>query len=345
VRITFTFVGNAGFDDPKYNTLKTHLEVSDDALYLIGCHERVLNIAKNVGELTYAALFVTCKELEIKEHQVKQATSSQWYTFTDAAILQFKNTVRRTGRNRCQVKICYPITPPEKIGIPRQRTGKKLSLTRSLIRFSPQSKDEKHKQYYNLFSQIADQSLMLLNSHPDQVWKLEGFHPMWHDTILINTFNRRSKAAEKEAKRKERESKKKAKLQKEGKPHPKTGAGRTFGAVPGIFMGVQMRSQLEIRLAAELEERGIKWIYEEERLGGGNYLVDFHLPDLSCWIEVKGKFEARDRFLLKEVAEMLGKERNEKLYAYTSRRGYHITKDEFISMKHAEFWEELTNAR
>lgn len=183
---------------------------------------------------------------------------------------------------------------------------------------------------------------MLLNTNSAQMWQCTGYHPLWHDTTLVNTFNRRVSAETKAKKKDEREAKKKAKEpQKEGTPHPKTGAGRTFGAVPGKFKGVQMRSQLEIRLAAELEERGIKWIYEEERLGEGNYLVDFHLPDLKCWIEAKGKFDARDKFLLREVAEMLKTERGEKLYAYTSRRGYIITKDDFTSMKHSEFWELL----
>lgn len=84
-------------------------------------------------------------------------------------------------------------------------------------------------------------------------------------------------------------------------------------------MGVQFRSQLEIRFATQLEQKEIQWIYESERLAEGNYLVDFHLPTLKCWVEVKGKFEARDHYLLQDVAEYLKRERNERLYVYTSR--------------------------
>jgi hypothetical protein len=102
-------------------------------------------------------------------------------------------------------------------------------------------------------------------------------------------------------------------------------------------MGVQMRSQLEIRFATEIQARGIEWIYEEERLSDGNYLVDFHLPKLKMWVEVKGKFEARDHFLLKDVAETL-QERGELLYVFTSSSPMKVTPDAFEKLPRKQFW-------
>lgn len=50
-----------------------------------------------------------------------------------------------------------------------------------------------------------------------------------------------------------------------------------------------------------------------------------------------GKFEARDYYLLKEVAEVL-LERGEKLYVYTSGKAMIVTPDEFIAIPRKEFW-------
>lgn len=113
-----------------------------------------------------------------------------------------------------------------------------------------------------------------------------------------------------------------------------------------MFQGIQFRSQLEIRFATELASRGIDWIYEKERLGQGNYLVDFYLPDHKQWVEVKGKFEPRDHYLLKEVAQMLEIERQEELFVYTSGKCFRVTSEEFVPMKRSEFWEliETTNS-
>lgn len=57
-----------------------------------------------------------------------------------------------------------------------------------------------------------------------------------------------------------------------------------------------------------------------------------------------GKFEARDYYLLKEVAEVL-LERGEKLYVYTSGKAMIVTPDEFIAIPRKEFWMLVENGR
>jgi hypothetical protein len=164
-------------------------------------------------------------------------------------------------------------------------------------------------------------------SNPSTSWHCLGFHPHWWDNVLVNLQNKRRnrgaaelrKRAREEEKRKAREAKLALNPQSEHDAVPQTGAGRRVGAVPGIYKGIQFRSQLEIRFATELDARQIRWVYEGERLGDGNYLVDFYLPDYRAWVEVKGKFEPRDDYLLKDVASFLKRERGEKLFVFGSK--------------------------
>lgn len=106
-----------------------------------------------------------------------------------------------------------------------------------------------------------------------------------------------------------------------------------------------MRSQLEIRFAAHIEEMGMRWLYETERLGEGQYLVDFYLPDLKAWVEVKGQFEPRDNYLLKEVAALLKTERGERLFVYTQSKAFAVNSRSFVEINHKEFWAKLINGR
>lgn len=113
-------------------------------------------------------------------------------------------------------------------------------------------------------------------------------------------------------------------------------------AEPGEFKDVQFRSQLEIRLAADLEARGMRWEYEKERLGKGRYLVDFYLPDYKCWVEVKGVMDARDNQLLPEVAIWLRDHRRESLYIYMGdKRAYAVRGPKMEPLTHDEFWQRL----
>ena len=174
-------------------------------------------------------------------------------------------------------------------------------------------------------------------------WRCEGFHPRWRDNKLVDRHNkRRKRAAIEERQRQKLEEKLQQQAAKRETndtvpPVQQTGAGRRPGAIPGVFKGVQFRSQLEIRFATELESRGLRWVYKSERLGEGNYLVDFYLPDLKTWVEVKGRFEPRDNYLLKDVARYLKQERSERLFVYTQSKCFAVHPARFTEMRREIF--------
>lgn len=64
-------------------------------------------------------------------------------------------------------------------------------------------------------------------------------------------------------------------------------------AIETVFKGYRFRSRLEARIAVMLDVLNLKWEYEAQGFAlGGNcvyYLPDFWLPDLHCFIEVKGQ--------------------------------------------------------
>ncbi len=112
-------------------------------------------------------------------------------------------------------------------------------------------------------------------------------------------------------------------------------------ATESIYKGAWMRSRLEVEFAKQLDARGIAWEYEPERLQGGRYLVDFHLPDLRCWVEVKGRFEARDQLLLPLVAGHLDGQRKARLFLYMRDRAFRVTDSGFAALSHAAFWDAI----
>ncbi|MBA3870345.1 MAG: hypothetical protein H0X30_14465 [Anaerolineae bacterium] len=113
-------------------------------------------------------------------------------------------------------------------------------------------------------------------------------------------------------------------------------------AVSGEFDGIHFRSQLEIRFAAELKKRNIAYKYESARVGKGKYMIDFYLPDHGIWVEVKGKMDARDEFLLQECAQVLRASHNEALYIYASDRKMHLVQDDKLEyLWPGKFWEML----
>ena len=57
-----------------------------------------------------------------------------------------------------------------------------------------------------------------------------------------------------------------------------------------MHKGYKFRSRLEARWAIFFEALGIDFEYELEGFyieDHGNYLPDFYLPDLDCWVEIK----------------------------------------------------------
>ena len=68
-------------------------------------------------------------------------------------------------------------------------------------------------------------------------------------------------------------------------------------AIETVYNGYRFRSRLEARWAVFFDTLGIKYEYEKEGydLGeAGWYLPDFWLPDLECWVEIKGQHPTRD---------------------------------------------------
>ncbi len=64
----------------------------------------------------------------------------------------------------------------------------------------------------------------------------------------------------------------------------------TIKPIETIYNGYRFRSRLEARWAVFFDTLGVQYIYEREGfdLGGIWYLPDFWLPDLNCWVEIKG---------------------------------------------------------
>ncbi len=124
----------------------------------------------------------------------------------------------------------------------------------------------------------------------------------------------------------------------------RTRSGGQITATPGIYKFTRFRSQLEIHFAKELDVRQIRWFYEPERLGRGRYLVDFYLPDCKSWVEVKGQVDSRDHLYLREVADMVGRERHQRLFMYTRKRAFVVSAGNFREITHDEFWAMLTPA-
>lgn len=342
MKLTFKYAESTDFKSLKsYDIITANFEIPDAAQHLIGYEQRIEKITEIVAQLSDAVIFFTCNELDMKNQlispgRVEEGRQALFLKF-HMAVLQFDTIrVRRSSR---QLKIYLPVEPANP-GAYTHRDRKKKSIRYYLRQpATARYNDEWEKAYQAKIQALSDQLLILLNADPSDDWHFMGYHPWWKDRRASTRFNNRVKAQMKDEKqRRKREGKAKLKGQK---PHPQTGAGRRPGAIPGEFMGVQFRSQLEIRFAAELASRDIKWIYELERLGKGNYLVDFYLPDLKTWVEVKGRFEPRDDYLLREVADYLLSERNERLFVYTSGKPFVVKDGGFEKISRDDFWQMI----
>lgn len=125
---------------------------------------------------------------------------------------------------------------------------------------------------------------------------------------------------------------------KRSSPHVRRATAPRRPSIETVYQGHLMRSLFEVAFAKQLDARAIAWDYEPERIGGGRYLVDFHLPDLKCWVEVKGRFEARDDLLLPLAATRLDQERGERLFLYMKTRCYRVTRTGFEALSREAFW-------
>jgi len=359
MKLIFTFTNSPDLKAAtRLDVYRTSFELPDEVQYLIGYEQRILAVAEMIGSLTYAALHLTCPELNLRQHPIKLTTSITPGTSLSHNICNLVIVFERFARYRKsqQLRILAPTLPqvPQGFLVRRGRNRReKHNLKRNLRPIGDYwGTTDEQRAYANNLQHLVEQLLVLLNAKPANIptenWYCAGFHPMWVDNRLIDLHNKRRKQYEAERRKQERLEEKRrrqeAKTRHTASDAPtlaESGAGRRPGAIPGVFKGVQFRSQLEIRFATELEARGVRWVYETERLGEGNYLVDFYLPDLGTWVEVKGRFEPRDNYLLKEVAAYLKKERGERLLVYTNGTCYAVHPTRFTEIKRNNFWERL----
>ena len=369
MRLTFTFT-----DIPDLSVLRkdqiytTSFDVADDALHLIGVRERVLAIGELVAGFTHASLHLTCKELSLKLHPIKSADISAEVHCLRFSRRVFELCFRCTLSIRPQKKQILKILSPKVDALPpymfqaRSKKQNIFSNCHPVDRWVEQwAKTDEQLIFAQNILQLAEHIGVLLNAEPDKNWKCVGFHPFWPDTAtqtLLHNHGKERRALYRqqerdeikalkqqekdEAKRLKREET--IKTRAEAQPNtdaPQYGAGRRPGARPGIYKGVSMRSQLEIRFAAELDERNIRWFYESEALGDAGYLVDFYLPDLGVWVEVKGTMIAKDSQVLPDVAHYLKQTRSHRLMMYMQSKAYVINPSGFREIEAKRFWDEL----
>jgi hypothetical protein len=348
MKLIFTYSSSPNVGElDKAEILQLSLQIPDEVQYLIGVQERIRAIGKYVGQLTQAYLHISCSGLGIKNELMNTPETVDDNFFRlfqpNATILYF------SYGNRGQQKRVLKIIAPKSLGLPQHLfipRGKRASQRKSLPRQihlldSRWFTTPEQTAYFEILQNLSAQMLMLLNAEPNNQganWALRGFHPGWWDNDLLKQTNKQGKSLAKK-----QDAAEKASIASKKSTSKEHGKGRTIGAVPGMFQGIQFRSQLEIRFATECEIRKLAWIYESERLGAGNYLVDFHLPKQKAWVEVKGRFEARDHYLLKEVAQVL-QARGEQLYVFTSGRPMRVTADEFEKLSHDEFWAAIAQS-
>lgn len=358
MKVIFSFTDTPDITALKAEDIyKSTLNLPDAMLHLIGWQERIFAIADAVSQMTDACLHLTCKEMGLRNHPLRITVTgdgNHLYSLYKSAVLVFERKSLRRSQST-KFNVFFPIAPVWP-GVYLQAYGRnkreRNNLNHQLWYLARLKPETQQQQVYAAAVQtLVDQVLILLNTKTDpedgQPWTFRGYHPYWTDLALIKRHNNAHKRREAQARKVERETAKQAKQAalnektKNTMPHPDTGAGRRAGAIPGEFMGVQFRSQLEIRFATELESRNIRWVYETERLGKGQYLVDFYLPKHGCWVEVKGRFEPRDDYLLKEVAEHLANVRNERLFVYTAGQPIIVTAEGYQTISRDDLWQAL----
>lgn len=76
----------------------------------------------------------------------------------------------------------------------------------------------------------------------------------------------------------------------------KLALGQDYKPIETVYNHYRFRSRLEARWAVFFDAAGIAYQYEPEgfELDGIRYLPDFWLPDLYCWVEIKGQYPASE---------------------------------------------------
>jgi hypothetical protein len=104
---------------------------------------------------------------------------------------------------------------------------------------------------------------------------------------------------------------------------------------------VKLASRLEARFLAHVDKKGFDWEYEPERIGKARYFVDFHLPKLGVWVEVKGIMQPIDEIQFPQIAQVV-KQRDELFFVYQSdNKAFSVTVLGLQQITHRELWEQL----
>jgi len=315
-----------------------------------GMKDKVIELAQYAAYFTRALLYVSCNELKLKHFPIKTDLTedtgnslmwSHYYFVVRYESSHYRRTFAPELRIACPVNnhpICSSFTSN---GLPATAGW-------------PHTEDE--KGYWSHLQPLLNATREFLELETNMAEPYNGLQvdPQKYQKAANTLTKKYLKAGQAKQRQQEKEEQKRKAHEeklalKQNAPQPTnssttepvTGAGRRVGAVPGIFKGIMFRSQLEIRFATQLEAKGIRWIYEGERLSEGQYLVDFYLPDLHRWVEVKGRIEPRDDYLLKDVAAYLKRERQETVFVYTQSKAYSVSATVFKELTHKAFWELL----
>lgn len=82
-------------------------------------------------------------------------------------------------------------------------------------------------------------------------------------------------------------------------------------SLPTYYKGITFRSRLEARWAIVFDQLGIRWEYEPEAFqidhyeSSFGYLPDFYIPELDCFVEVKGHLTDTEYVRLMQIAQAI----------------------------------------
>lgn len=341
VKLTFIFTPHptfSGTPEAKAERFSSSVVLPESVKSIEDLKARILEIANHMAYFTNYSLFVNCPDVDLRNYPVAERNRASLHESMNAICFSFDGIIKRPSqRKTLQLHLYAPARFP----------SRHITVF-SLRSFAAQSDLE--VEYITHIKGIVEPLLALLKNNGDEWYCLQIDPRQWQKRQAqrfnrINAKHRReTAAAEKRAQRlADKIAAQTVKAETSGSTGPSEhGTGRVPGARPGIYRGVQMRSQLEINFAADLDERGIKWVYEGEALGQAQYLVDFYLPDLGVWIEVKGRMTPKDRQVLPDVARVLKSERQQKLLMYTgSGPCLVVNPSGFREIERKQFWTEV----
>ena len=198
MQITFLYTNNPNLGEVEsYNRFTHSFQLPDMALELSDLQQRVADIGRCVGKLTKASLYVTCRAVGLNNYHIKDCD----YDYTDrkqrihetsyTAKVQFRFI--EYGMTRT-LSIYHPIEPAIAV---RDTIRKKRKRPRISHGLDPQKyKTPEEQAFVQLYRDLADNLLALLNSHENANWRASSFHPWYLDNQLIKDINKSFRARE-----------------------------------------------------------------------------------------------------------------------------------------------------